>query len=216
MEKKKVIKIILLVITILAIIIIGLTVRKIIIIKELDSKIPKYINSNNYYVKVTNNDKTILEYYCKGKKSLMFYKIEGETSEICKFYDGEEERTYVINSGEAKAFRKEKIDTVAKIHVSTLTSGNNNLAEMLNVSFMHTIKDAKLNGKNCYLVNGVIYKNTYIDKETGLIMKADSGFLKSKDGAKKQIINTYTYEFNNVTDEDLKEPEITEDMKEFK
>lgn len=48
----------------------------------------------------------------------------------------------------------------------------------------------------------------YIDKETGLPIRQYMGSVTNNDKEKFGIVTDYKYEFNVVTDENLKEPDI--------
>ena len=80
------------------------------------------------------------------------------------------------------------------------------------------IMNVLCNDKNCYKienfkVSGIAYPEygicVYIDKETGLIVRVEEG-TRDTDGKIYTQVSDYKYEFNTVTDENLKEPDISQ------
>ena len=71
-------------------------------------------------------------------------------------------------------------------------------------------KKEKVNNKKCYKIR--IDKNliVYIEKDTGLVLKKKEGYITKEDKVKDKNIIEYLYEFNNVTEEDMKEPNLEE------
>ena len=50
---------------------------------------------------------------------------------------------------------------------------------------------------------------TYFEKETGLIIREFNGTSTKENGEVTNLVTDYRYEFNNVKDEDIIEPDIS-------
>lgn len=207
LKNKKITMAILLIIIAIIALFLGLTIRKFIILKEISKKASQYDNITNYYEKVLDSSGMDIEYFCKenkSKKIITDYK-EG-TRKLTMYNNGKEVNTYVIEPNGIK---------VASLGSNISFSEPNILGFRFDGNFWHWVKlvinsnisITELNGKECYYINGGLLTNTYIEKETGLILKMQNGI--RSDGS-EPIILEYYYEFGNVTDDDFIEPNILE------
>ena len=215
MNKKRIVMILLLIILIFIIVFLGFTIRKMIIIKDLNQKVSEYMNSNNHYEKIINNSnetETITEYYCKGENAVTFLKTTikstGETRKLMNYYNGEKVNTY-IETGENKIAILDSNGLPSKIMIIGFDYGNN-IFNLFMQAITSSIKSIEYNGKDCYLFNSKMADECYIEKETGLILRAKYGTEVSENGNKSGIIVEYFYEFNNVDDSIFVEPDISE------
>ena len=184
MNKKKVLKIILLIVLIAIVIFLAITIRKMIIISNLNNKVSKYINSNNRYEKIVNNSEGTTEFYLKDAY------IDVEDSKIAML-------------GASK-------DEVPSQIIIMGFDYENNLWNLFKLAVMSKIKTAKYEGKDCYFVQSLIADNAYIQKETGLTLKANNGYSVKEDGTEEAIVAEYYYEFDNVDDSIFVEPDISQ------
>lgn len=89
---------------------------------------------------------------------------------------------------------------------------DNNIWYLFISAITSSITLQTINGKEYYYISSIISPYTsftvqdgvYIDKETGLMTKTNA----NEEGTWPQA--DYVYEFNNVTEEDLKEPDLSE------
>ena len=222
MEKKKMKlwKKILIAIVIVLVIFVLITARKVIIIKGLQDRIEKYSNINNYYIKFVSTQGQETENYVKGEKyitTLTVTSSEGKVSKLTNYCNGEKINTY-IEGGEEKVaiLDSEGLPTSAGI-ISWVRTDN--IVQLISMSITSHIKTENCNGKECYKIsnfysNNLLYsegKNeVYIEKETGLTIKAINGTAVDENGNEQEIISEYEYKFGVVTDDDLKEPDISE------
>lgn len=215
MNKKKIVITILLIILILIIIFLGFTIRKMIIIKDLNQKISKYVDSDNHYERIINNsseNKTVTEYYCKGENAVLFLnttiKSTGETRKLTNYYKGEKTNTY-IETGKDKVALLDSNGLPSKIMIINFDYGNN-IWNLFQIALATSIKSEEYNGKECYLFNSRMADDCYIEKETGLILKAKYGTEVTENGNESDIIVEYYYEFDNVDDSIFVEPDISQ------
>lgn len=213
MNKKKILKIILLVILIMIVIFLGFTIRKMIIIKNLSNKVSKYVNDDNYYEKIANisgSTTTITEFYCKENKAVMFLNTTtdiGEERKLMNYYKGEKVNTF-IESGENKIVLLDS-NGLPKVSIVDIYCGNN-LWDLVKVAISTSIKNAEYNGKECYVLSLGDTDESYIEKETGLRMKANEGSIIDENGNNIPIVVEYHYEFGNVNDDIFIEPDINQ------
>ena len=210
MNKKKILITTLVIILILISIFFGFTIRKMLIFKNLNQKISKYIDSDNHYEKIinnSNNTKTVTEYYCKGENAVLFLNTTiqstGETRKLVNYYKGEKTNTY-IETEQDKIALLDSNGLPSKIMIINLDYGDN-IWNLFQIALATSIKSVEYNGKECYLIN--LGKNNYyyVEKETGLTLKAKYGTENNSD-----IIVEYYYEFDNVNDSIFLEPDISQ------
>lgn len=220
--KKKII----LVVSVILLIVLALFVRKYIILKDITNKWKKYASSNNYHMTyyMYQNDMYNFEDY--------FYKDgNGLLKENRIYYDSEEKSMikeesilvtknnntvlYYTNKDEEKVFQN-----WSPYDAEPLRYGNYDklsFKEFLIATLNCKITTDNVNGKECYKIE-TKDRDLYVDKETGLRIREDSDIVTqtlSEDHTEyiedrdNQIIN-YFYEFGQVTEEDLVEPDISE------
>ena len=210
MNKKKVLKIILIIIAIAFIVFLIHTVRNYIIITDLQNKISDYAKSTNYNIKMTTieNNGTImrLDTYKKDNKKVVFLEREsnGEKTKISSYDTGESHHTYTEAKGEKKANLNGGFITVQIYNGTEM----DNTWQTILCSITANIKSVKENGKEYYQLRNIVSSSaitfegeTYlVDKATGLLYKNTNS------------ISTYTreYEFNNVDEPDISEYQLQE------
>ncbi len=212
MNKKRVIKIFILIIVILLVAILIHTVRNYSIIKGLQKSIEPYLSSNNYHIKSISTEeddtKVIIDYYKKnGKEVLIFEKnTNGDINKTTTYIN--ENRTDIFYETENE--KEVELDTEAMLMIN-LSNGleTENDFQTFIGSIMAQIRKIEYNGKQCYAItnflsipflNGTSNDEKYIEKETGLYVKG--------------MINSTTveriYEFDNVDDSIFIEPDISQ------
>ena len=212
MNKKRVIKIFILIIVILLVAILIHTVRNYSITKGLQKSIEPYLSSNNYHIKSISTEeddtKVIIDYYKKnGKEVLIFEKnTNGDINKTTTYIN--ENRTDIFYETENE--KEVELDTEAMLMIN-LSNGlqTENDFQTFIGSIMAQIRKIEYNGKQCYAItnflsipflNGTSNDEKYIEKETGLYVKG--------------MINSTTveriYEFDNVDDSIFIEPDISQ------
>ena len=217
MEKKKmkIWKKILIIIGIIFIIFIIHTVRNMIILRGLETKVSKYVDSQNHYEKIINNTiqtTTVTEYYCKDDKAILnlttTLKDTGEVRKLTNYFEGEKTNTYIDANGD-KIAMLDSNGIPSKIMIISMNF-DDNFWILLQVSATSFIKSEEYNGKQCYSINGSFLDETYIEKETGLMVRSIQGTSQDETGNKSDIVVEYYYEFDNVDDSVFVEPDLSE------
>lgn len=210
-RKLKSLKIILLII--LAIFLIR-TGRNMIIMAELVNKANEHISSKNYRKISTSyqgDTLSIIDYYFKDGKYVMIMNrlTKNETNKIIAYNNGKTINTY-YETGDKK---------IAKLNAGGLIGVNiinyfesDNILSFIIRSITTKIKNVECNEKECYLVNdNLLGEVTYIDKETGLIVRNNTGvYTNQETKSTTNGLQDIRYEFGTVTDEIFIEPNINE------
>lgn len=213
-KKLRTLKIVLLIILTVFVIRTG---RNMIIISSMEDKADTHIKSNNYYRKSTSysgDDLTKIDYYYKDGKSITVLQRLSE-----KYKD----KITVYNSGkgiynmyfETEQGKSVKLNEKGEILGTNIINyfESHNFFTFISRSILSNIRSVKCNGKDCYLVNDFILRDagTYIDKETGLIIRTNNGvYNNDSTGNVTNGLMDVRYEFGTITDDMFIEPDISE------
>ena len=215
-NKLKFLKIIL---TVILISFIGIYGYKFWIIKSMQGKIAEYKNITNFHIIKTSyyfNTISVQESFVKDDDYLVHVKVMNSepTKEIISLKNG---NTYMKVGENTKVFfNSMPIQASEKVYNNLET---NSLWELLVNVFTCNIISVKCNDKDCYKIDN--FRNSellfpeqgycvYIEKETGQIVRSEEGTRDNETGGIYTQVSDYRYEFNTVTDEDLKEPDVSE------
>ncbi len=222
-KKMKVLKSIILIIILIFILII---VGKAYLLITLSKRAEKNINSDNYYVRVSQYEGTtilITETYKKGKKQKniqTFYDNQNnENTKLIEYSDNGTTILYTELNNEKIAILDGHSAMLLPMKLSeSYSTYSKTISKLIKNTIFSSISTVKCNGRDCYYFSkletdmlGISEVNSgiYIDKETGLPIRTASATTKSNKGTFDPIIEFY-YEFDKVTDEDIKEPDISQ------
>ena len=208
--KKKIIRIILIILSIILIMFLIHAVRNYIIISNLQNKIAQYKDSIYHHIRIVSNQQdnsmTIINYYHSGNHKVLFLERElnGKISKISAFSDGEKYHTY-IESEDKKIATNDAALIELQIYNGTETES---FGQKLLSSFFASIKSVKENGKKYYQIKNIY--STYfmttegqvslIDPETGLLYKTvENGSTTRRE-----------YEFDQIDERVFIEPDISQ------
>ena len=213
MNKKKVLKIIGIIILVLVVIFFIYAIRNFIIIRKLQKNFSKYENNQNYHIssltEAGDNASIKIDYYKKDSKQVMFTEreINGETLKMT-MYDNGERIDMFVDDGKEKTCHLD-IDTVMMpMDLVNYLETESTWQTFLGSIFARISKN-EYNQKKCYVINNFkspLFLNdenkneVYLEKNTGLVVKATFG---------DEAIDR-NYEFDNVDDEVFVEPNIGE------
>lgn len=205
---------------------IAILVRKMIILIDVQNKISKYIDSNNYYVKTyyyANDEINIRENFVLGEKSkeIEYFIASSEIMDIYKtrYCDGNKDNYYIETQGH-KLASLNKTPPIERLHIRYDVK-TDNIWQLILIALTSDISTENCNGKECYKINLSMiyddekltkYKSTeYINKEDGLVIRyIDEQNINLAKGEGTGQILDYKYEFENVTQEEFIEPDIVE------
>lgn len=238
MEKKKMKwwKKVLIVVAIILLIFIILTIRKTIILADINNKVSDLENNKkNIYIEVnviTNTYTAELKRYIKDNVDKMVIENTNQNGEKTKIIQitypnqrkvfTEKDNVKVMNVyDEVAPVRKAYIgdsDTSSYSAIVNLAYATSIPEQILN-SILTTITTAEIDGKECYELSSKYNSNfiysqngkemkAYVEKETGLPVKIVE--VINENGQETKNITKYNYKFDSVTDEDIKEPNNSE------
>ena len=202
-QKLKIFRNILLVIALIFVLIV---VRRFIIITDLSNKARIAESKTNYYIKseyYLNKTFIVYEKYNKDGISLAINKIyyidnPNNVEEYINYMSDKENIKLVKN------MQKQNLETINKdigLDITNYTSAFlHTLPEKLYFSLTTSIQNVTLSGKKCYLLK-IDNSERFVDVETGATVKVIDNDLN-------QVMD-FHYEFDTVTDEDVKLPDTT-------
>lgn len=194
--------------------------RKMLIIRKMNTKVNNYTNSNNYYREITQyTGNTICEtnYWKKGNKYLSKKKMLSTQEDIVSqtiinYCNGENVNTYIESGNSKIAYLDSEGILNERFSDWNEWLGINNNWDLLKISLFSAISTEKCSQKDCYKLTTRYDPNDsqviYIEKETGLCLRAI--VQNQTDDILEDSIVQYKYIFDNVTDENLIEPDISE------
>ena len=221
MEKKKIIKICLIVLAIVVVLALVYMIRNYIIAKDIiDKNVAKAVQSESIHTKTIikegENVRETFDNYKKGNKELtinIMNNEDGSETKISMYTVGTNETTYYENK-EGKFVEQEEVQEMPAIteeEAYAQFEKESKISTFFAEAFT-SFKTVKIDGKDCYLIekselpifkdfeNGKNKNEIYVDKETGLIIKT----------VIDDITTEYIYEFDNVNDVIFTEPDISE------
>lgn len=223
-KKINFLKLIILIIIIIFLIIIG---RKALILITLSEKANKNINSDNYYARLSQYEGTtifITEIYKKEEKQMniqTYYDSQNNEyySKLIEYSDKNTTRLYTELNNEKTMMLDQNSALLSPMKVSESYSHySETIWKLIKNTIFSSINKVKCNGRDCYYFSRLetdmlefseVSSGIYIDKETGLPIRTVAGTYKTNQGIFDPIREFY-YEFDTVTDEDIREPDITQ------
>lgn len=211
MKKYKILlKIIIIAICLILLIVLINIGRKTYILTKITEKSQELSQNENYYWNVKIGDREISTYR-NGEKALTIMDnglmtISKNEDLVNTYIDGPEGKIARLNE------KEDNPNLLIKLPGLILKE---NISPVIISAFNSKISGVVEEGKESYLIESsadafIIHASTekvqiFIDKETGLPIK-----MIEYNNEGETTTTTYKYEFNEVTDEDLKEPDVNE------
>ena len=228
-KMKKSTKFIIAIIIIAILVCIAMFAAKAYLIKSLVNKAKGHQEFNNYHIYSTvynKNTNMIWDiYYKDGKYIQKLYSFsydlvenkEVDYKNLVYYYDGISESRIVLNEVERKMELQEVVGEENKEYKSTnvtpkmknqVIALGDNFPELMKTTFFYKIQKTKVNGIDCYRFSfgDDDRYSMFIDANTGLTLR-----VKSVSTTLENITDDNSdtiFEFNTVTDEDVKMPII--------
>ncbi len=198
MEKKKmkIWKKILIVIAVIILIYLLITLYKYIVLTKIyERNMESKKITNSYYYSETED--TIIEGWQKDGIKKMYAKLKGKIGDIEMWENSNTGEKYVFWNEPEKRYQEG--GQVVMSFASMFTESEKNIRLMMAAHPLLFIIPSKYEDKQCYYITLFDIKEK-IDKETGLtLLEGNSG-----------IERTLKYTFNDVTDEDVEMPNLSE------
>jgi len=207
MEKKKMKswQKVLLIISIIIVIFIILTLRKLIILFELDKTSKEFGEHENYYVETyttQGNSINVTKSYHKDSKYLTTIEISSINSmqkRLITLYNAEGEQISIYESGNVKKATLDKELVGGNISVNSYIPSNYGFYNTLLTAITSNISRIEHNGKKCYIIESNSNYQIWVDIETGLVVREINN----------SFITDYNYKFDIIKDEDIVKPDLT-------
>ncbi|MBS5858097.1 MAG: zf-HC2 domain-containing protein [Clostridia bacterium] len=231
----KKINILKLIISLILVVFIILTARKVIIISSLSKNAENTINTSNYHTVTYSyylEDYSKTEVFSLGdkKKIITTQRKDNGINKITIFArknesSSENDKKYIANIyREVKDEKDGKIEKVVNLNqeIEIFVNPQNvtkteNYLQLFVYSILSSVKDTTFNGEECYYisnfksVNNNLEEGIYVNKSTGLPISSIAYEYKNPDGTRGRVpTSDYIYEFNEVKEEEFVEPNIDE------
>ena len=207
-NKNKLFYKILIILFILIFVFLILTIRKFIIISSLNKIANNIQNKENYYEEsytIQGNSIAIKKSYNKNSKHLSNIKFLGlnitDDRELT-IYEDETSKISIIKSGQIKKvfFDKETLGGNFELNTFDYDSYGSSFWNKLYFALVSKIKNETINNTDCYSIETLHGCKIWVEKQTGLIIR----------DINVDYITDYNYEFNNVKDENVVKPDISD------
>lgn len=231
----KKINILKLIISLILVVFIILTARKVVIISSLSKNAENTINTSNYHTVTYSyylEDYSKTEVFSLGdkKKIITTQRKDNGINKITIFARKNESFNENDNKYIANIYRKVrdekdgKIEKVVNLNqeIEIFVNPQNvtkteNYLQLFVYSILSSVKDTTFNGEECYYisnfksVNNNLEEGMYVNKSTGLPISSIAYEYKNPDGTRGRVpTSDYIYEFNVVKEEEFVEPNIDE------
>jgi len=199
-------KILIIVLLLFVIFAIGV-VRKFVIITNLVNESKEYADKTNYFAVIQslqNGNVSILKSYNKDESYLTTMKVYGKEMQEERgltVYEKNNEKIGIIQAGQEKIAFLDGV-SMGKIIVANMFASYEDTMQKLEFAIQSRITTDNYVDTECYLIELDKYDNwkMWVDKETGLIIREING----------GFVTERFYEFDNVKDEDITKPDISD------
>ena len=205
-SKMKIWKKLLIMFFVILIIFIIITLRKFIILTNLEKVSKDIIKNNNYYAELYSlqgNSVSIRKSYNKDSKYLTTFETFGanipETRKIT-IYNDEKGQTGIIQAGENKIAILDGNMLGGQVGINTFSTYDMGFWNKMLLAIISRITTEQCSNKECYLVETANTWKMWVEKDSGLILREING----------DNITEYKYKFNIVRDEDILKPDISD------
>lgn len=219
MDKKKVIKIVLIILAIIISLVLIHTIRNFCILTSIANAQEKFKDYTNYSFTVESygvreNEATIsfdsVEYFMKDNIRKETY-IRNNTPRLILWRNNDTKELIQVSENEKKATVSKvenKTDVVGDIIRELIITGDD-FSTRLHFSFISFISYAKVDNEKCYLLNNYTSNNFYVSKKNKLLMRSIAGQYLIDDKLYNSITDIKNLRINEVTDSDVARPDLT-------
>ncbi len=196
--KHKFLHIIITIIFILIVILIIIAIIRFFTLSKIQTDNEFYESQNNcYYYSETNN--TITEYWRKGSIMKLNIKYFNNNSDMTFWKNLDTNEDLIFYNSNEKIYSNSNGGMIERLPIGITFTENIGTRILMSINPTLYIGSKEYNGINCYYIKQFNYEE-FIEKETGLILYSNYD----------NDIRKISYTFNEVTDEDIKKPNIQE------
>jgi len=203
MDKKKIIKIILIILAVIIALVLIHTTRNFCILTSIANTQAKFENYTNYSFTISTqqeNSSAEIAKYFKDNIIKQYYTVNGTTFMV--LWANINTNEYIALNEEDKSANISPLNNKSTIHelVRSVFATGDNIANRLYLSLVSFISIEELNGQKCYLINQSNKAKYYINKENKVEMRRVFG---------DYVMNFKNIRLNDLTDNDVAKPDLT-------
>ena len=196
--KHKFLHIIITIVVILIIVLLILAISRFYILSKIQENNEFYEAQNNcYYYSETNN--AIMEYWRKDSIMKLNIKYLSNNSDMTFWKNSDTNEDLIFYNSNEKTYSNSNGGMIERLPIGITFTENIGTRILMAINPTLYIGSKEYNGINCYYIKQFDYEE-FIDKETGLILYSNYD----------NDIRKIYYTFDEVTDEDVKKPNIQE------
>lgn len=203
---KKIGKVILTIAAIFIVLYIINIIRNNIILSDVLEKESKILSSKNIYYEMTNNANVELKFYKKDE--IEMFDINTNGHKIIKWRNTNTNEGMVV-SPDTKIATNVKAEQLIGFNIPLLVHSINDIAEYKKYAILSSII---YTDKNCYVIVTDFYgrNKTWVDKETGIVVKRQSGTIKTEDNESIPMLTYYNnWRVNELSEEEVSKPDTS-------
>ena len=186
------------IIFILVIILVILAISRFFILSKIQENNEFYESQNNCHYYLESNN-AIMEYWRKGSIMKLNIKYLDNNSDMTFWKNLDTNEDLIFYNSNEKTYSNSNGGMIERLPIGITFTENIGTRILMAINPTLYIGSKEYNGINCYYIKQFDYEE-FIDKETGLILYSNYD----------NDIRKIYYTFDEVTDEDVKKPNIQE------
>ena len=179
-------------------------IRNVIILSDILAKESIILSSNNIYYETTSDTGMESKFYKKDEIEMFDTKVN--ENRIIKWRNINTNEGIIISPNSKVAYNV-KADEIVGFNIPLLVHSINEIGEY---KIYATLSSIIYTDKNCYVIMMECNNKTWVNKETGEVLKRQDGIIKSENNkANPAMIYYNNWKINELTEEDMAKPDIS-------
>lgn len=179
-------------------------IRNVIILSDILEKESIILSSNNIYYETTSDTGMESKFYKKDEIEMFDTKVN--ENRIIKWRNINTNEGIIISPNSKVAYNV-KADEIVGFNIPLLVHSINEIGEY---KIYATLSSIIYTDKNCYVIMMECNNKTWVNKETGEVLKRQDGIIKSENNkANPAMIYYNNWKINELTEEDMAKPDIS-------
>lgn len=179
-------------------------IRNVIILSDILAKESIILSSNNIYYETTSDTGMESKFYKKDEIEMFDTKVN--ENRIIKWRNINTNEGIIISPNSKVAYNV-KADEIVGFNIPLLVHSINEIGEY---KIYATLSSIIYTDKNCYVIMMECNNKTWVNKETGEVLKRQDGIIKSENNkANPAMIYYNNWRINELTEEDMAKPDIS-------
>lgn len=179
-------------------------IRNVIILSDILEKESIILSSNNIYYETTSDTGIESKFYKKDEIEMFDTKVN--ENRIIKWRNINTNEGIIISPNSKVAYNV-RADEIVGFNIPLLVHSINEIGEY---KIYATLSSIIYTDKNCYVIMMECNNKTWVNKETGEVLKRQDGIIKSENNkANPAMIYYNNWKINELTEEDMAKPDIS-------